>query len=338
MPNPDRSLFPLNTVNQLKQAVELIIFVLPTNLIRRVLGKLATSTIIPRLSRASLKKLLMGQQSIFLLDIQYAAMDAYFHRPNRPSINFWWSRDGTANFGDLLTPYILSEMYDINPVFSKEKEHLFIGSIARLAKTHSVIFGSGIIRKNEYINPNATYLAVRGPITRQRIIESGGQCPTIYGDPAILLKKCFSKKQNNLGVFVIPHFLHFGRKSIIDVDHRIIDIRTPSVDDMEQLIDLICNADCIVTSSLHVFILCTVFETPVTVFGIKGVSIHGDDIKFQDYCEGARIPKIAINYIEKLTNERANSLIATAKVFSVPDKVIFNLDTALRWLINHEAS
>lgn len=47
------------------------------------------------------------------------------------------------------------------------------------------------------------------------------------------------------------------------------------------------------------------------------------------------MPKININYIEKLTNERAGVLIVAAKVFSVPDNVISNFDIALRGGTNH---
>ncbi len=51
--------------------------------------------------------------------------------------------------------------------------------------------------------------AVRGPLTRQFLMDMGIDCPKIYGDPALLLPKLFPefKKSENptKEYIIIPH-------------------------------------------------------------------------------------------------------------------------------------
>src|SRR5690606_497331 len=84
---------------------------------------------------------------------------------------------------------------------------LMTGSIINMSQKKSVVWGSGIIRKNEDI-AGGTFLAVRGPRTAARLTELGFTAPTIYGDPAILLPMLYHpgvEKKNKVGV--IAHYI-----------------------------------------------------------------------------------------------------------------------------------
>ncbi len=124
--------------------------------------------------------------------------------------------DGKDNFGDLLSEYIIRKITKkkvvlINKRFLKRYKYFFrtylsVGSIIRLANKNSIVWGSGIMSKNEKIK-NAKFLAVRGPMTRQRILELGCAVPEVYGDPAILLPKLYNKKAvKKFKLGIIPHF------------------------------------------------------------------------------------------------------------------------------------
>jgi len=98
---------------------------------------------------------------------------------------FYWG-DEPQNFGDVLTANILKHFnikYEHTNVH-KEANMFATGSIARLATFGSTVIGSGIIRSNEAQDPTVKWKSVRGPLTREWVIKSGGECPEIYGDPA----------------------------------------------------------------------------------------------------------------------------------------------------------
>src|SRR5690606_5368238 len=104
-------------------------------------------------------------------------------------------KDKKDNYGDLLSKYLVREIskglvlkvtYPSSRLYKFFKNYLAIGSIITAAGKNSIVWGAGIIKRNEHIR-KAEFLAVRGPLTRGRILDLGYQCPEVYGDPAILL-------------------------------------------------------------------------------------------------------------------------------------------------------
>jgi hypothetical protein len=78
-----------------------------------------------------------------------------------------------SNFGDMLTPKIL-EYFGISYEYSPECLVICTGSIARYANSNTMVLGSGIISRSDKLSPDANWVFVRGPYTRNRIISLGG--------------------------------------------------------------------------------------------------------------------------------------------------------------------
>ena len=140
---------------------------------------------------------------------------------------YWESRvtHDFTNFGDILSKKIVERIVGhrlaitFNPTFNKDnggKKLLALGSIIHLAEDNDVIWCSGINGKHMdktdkkfYKFTNLDVRAVRGPLTRQFLLEIGIKCPKIYGDPALLIPILFPefKRQNNPSkeYIIIPH-------------------------------------------------------------------------------------------------------------------------------------
>lgn len=194
----------------------------------------------------------------------------------------YWG-DVPNNFGDVLTGPLLKH-YGVPFIHTNNHEmgNMFvIGSIARLAKRATVL-GSGIIRKTEQLDPNNTYYFVRGPLTRQRVLDCGGECPEIYGDAALLLPRFCPPVEKKHKIGFVPHYENQ-------------DISTMNMARAEgwHFIDVVNNnplrvakeissCDKIVATSLHGIIAAHAYGIPAKHI-TKGKKLHGDGSKFKDY-------------------------------------------------------
>ena len=194
--------------------------------------------------------------------------------------NAWWlTKD--KNFGDLLTPYIL-DYFDIKYKHTKidDADLLCIGSIARRAKDNTIVLGSGMINgRKEKLNPKADYRFVRGPYTRQRILDNGGKCPPIYGDAALLLPYICPAEKKEYSVGIVPHF----------VDHEYVNKKYPNYhiinvvnDNPLEVAKEISKCSTIISSSLHGIIAAHAYGIPAAWVKFSD-KIKGDGVKFDDH-------------------------------------------------------
>lgn len=204
---------------------------------------------------------------------------SYFHfwRPDR-FLNY--------NFGDYISLIITNEILaQKGLVLSKKRKSsrriLAIGSILHLAKNNDVVWGSGI---NGNCIDDLTYpkrldvRAVRGPLTRDFLINKGIDAPEIYGDPALLLPQFYpmqeTEKKNNY--FIISHF-----KDIAFFKHSPYFISAMS--DWKLVINKIWQSRLIISTSLHGIICAEAYGIPAVYLR---VSEHEHLFKYKDYYAG----------------------------------------------------
>lgn len=107
------------------------------------------------------------------------------------------------NFGDNLNNWIF--YHYTGKVTFRRQPWLMVGSILGRFGNDKVIWGSGFGSAKEKCVPKRVS-AVRGKLTRKRLLELGIQCPEVYGDPALLLPEIYFPKPDKQYEFAwIPH-------------------------------------------------------------------------------------------------------------------------------------
>lgn len=192
------------------------------------------------------------------------------------------------NYGDLLSKYIVKKIAKrqaewYHPGTKKPKENYFvIGSILNYSDEKSVIWGSGIIDKQHHIK-NSDFRAVRGPLTRNRIVELGYSCPEIYGDPGLLLPRYYLpkiKKKYEIGI--VPHFYDLGIAKSLFGDNSKIKIISLLTSNIEETTNEILSCKQIISSSLHGLIIAHAYNIPAVWVKFSN-NLNGDNVKFEDY-------------------------------------------------------
>lgn len=219
----------------------------------------------------------------------------FFIKKSFSSKVYGWSRkDKLPNVGDELARKIVKEILLFNDIdntdFSKKfnnKKLMSIGSVMHFANTNDVVWGTGI---NGKVNPDLHKFsqldvrAVRGPRTRQFLMQRNISVPEVYGDPALLSsiffpKNAFINSTKKKLFLVIPHMseIHEYKKKFSD------DLICSPLQNPHDFINQILNAEKIYSSSLHGIILAETYNIPV----VWMKSNNGeDDFKYYDYYEG----------------------------------------------------
>ena len=206
--------------------------------------------------------------------------------PSRIKIPFFYYND-VDNFGDLITPYLLSKYcnkddYTFDFKDSNNTKIISCGSIMRLCNENAIVYGSGIRNRDQDIKKGIIKI-VRGPLTRKRLLEIGCYCPPIYGDPGLLLPLYYNPtvtKTHKLGI--IPHHIHY--KTINEMYNNSTDIKVINLinKNIELVIDDILRCERIISSSLHGLIISDAYNIPNKWVKFNN-EIRGDDTKFYDY-------------------------------------------------------
>lgn len=225
-------------------------------------------------------------------------------------IYYYSSNHLSGNFGDLLSVYLYEKIKGKLPenYFDKNthspiglKKHYFIiGSIINKANDSSVIWGSGIITKNDKINIKEleNIKCVRGPYTEKILEKNFNQKLNLkLGDPGILISLYYKPKIIKKYKFgIVPHLndLKSIKEKYSKENVKIIDLYCNNLSDIEKIIYDINSCEIILSSSLHGLITAQSYNIPC--FWFKENYIPGDDIKFYDYFESVYdnkyIPKI----------------------------------------------
>ncbi|HEY5792849.1 MAG TPA: polysaccharide pyruvyl transferase family protein, partial [Chthoniobacterales bacterium] len=222
-------------------------------------------------------------------------------RPAERPVFYWMRSPYPGNFGDLLTPYLALKLFQV-PVRwapARDAAALGVGSIARLARKDSVVWGSGIARASDSIEPRARWCAVRGPQTAQCLSKAGGQVPAAMGDPALLLPRVRKKAASAGGIALIPHVSQISwieeNLKIASPEGAEVKLLSPLCDSLEAIdafIDAISRADLVLSSSLHGLIVAHAYGIPAAWIQLKNgaPAVTGDGVKFADHLESVGLP------------------------------------------------
>lgn len=119
------------------------------------------------------------------------------------------------NWGDKLSPFLVQKLtgrFAYKPLFPGEMRYSVIGSVLDRAYKNSVVWGSGFISADSRPKGHPLEIhAVRGPLTRNLLLQNNIDCPEVYGDPAILLRHLVpgsARKEFLYGI--IPHYVDKG--------------------------------------------------------------------------------------------------------------------------------
>lgn len=192
---------------------------------------------------------------------------------------FWW--DGHPNFGDALTPLLLPR-YGIVPVHREpDRARLAaVGSVIQFLPEHydGAVWGSGAIDDAERPLPAATVLAVRGPLTAERI----GAGRVAYGDPGLLVGRHLAQPRSDGDVVLVAHGHHRqdeGLRAFQAKDGvRAVNVHRPAA----AVVRGIASAGAVLTTSLHGLVTADAYGIPA-VWTTREPALIGGDFKFRDY-------------------------------------------------------
>jgi len=190
----------------------------------------------------------------------------------------------TPNFGDDLSPWLIEKMTGYKTVQNEGQgpTYISIGSIINRVRDQTVVWGTGSFGPEppRQINKKAKYCAVRGPLTRARVLDRGAHCPRVYGDPALLTPYFYHpeiEKKHEIGLV-----MRWSDKSWLDQPVgdgvEMIDLGTS---DVEKVLDKMLSCKRIITSSLHGLVIADAYGIPNA--WLYSDSPKGREFKFYDY-------------------------------------------------------
>jgi len=232
----------------------------------------------------------------------------------RPTVLLSWA-DGPqpGNFGDWLSPYIISKVCEVNIVHVNEVDvkklkqvHIVaIGSIIGSVNEYSNVVGSGITSRSDEFNIAAKFYSVRGEKTALRLHDLGGERVNSYGDLGYLLRDVYSPKKDcyqKSGVLVVRHLNHQSIDINLDSEFKESSIACSHPDDIELFIEELHKAEYVATSAMHCLIACVSYGIPCVFFTFNdGVNkVPGDGVKYQDVVDGVGLSEIKLEVITEL--------------------------------------
>ncbi len=253
----------------------------------------------------------------------------------------WWSKPFPGNFGDWLSPLMISHYTNArvvlqSPVKPATKPHLIsLGSIGRFIKSNSVVVGTGISTDDIELNRKAQYISVRGPVTARVLKQSGGPSIEAFGDPGLALSRVIpvTRGATNGKIAFIRHFSHTSAPMQLPENMEELSVMMSRPHDIVDFVGKLAQYDAVVTSAMHVMITCQSYGIPCGLVTFEGYeeNVHGSGIKYGDYAQGAGVevmnPQVAPLDLRKVN---LDNLIRDIKVSEAKkDEVIEHIKLAL---------
>lgn len=195
---------------------------------------------------------------------------------------YWW--DGHPNFGDTLTPWLLPH-YGVIPVYREPRHSRLsgVGSVLEFMPDdfNGVVWGSGLMNDREHALPAATPLAVRGPLTAERL---GLTEKVAFGDPGILVSRHIARPTARAAIVAVPHGHHRNHEGLARLLRsepgrvRIANVHQGAHGAVRE----ISAGQVVLTTSLHGLITADAYGIPA-VWTMLEPALEGADFKFRDY-------------------------------------------------------
>jgi hypothetical protein len=211
----------------------------------------------------------------------------------------WWSKPFPGNFGDWLSPLAISHYTDANirlqaVTKATNKPHLVsLGSIGRFIRPSSIVVGTGISRDDIEMAKKAHYVSVRGPITARVVRESGGPVVGAFGDPGLLMDRLVPVERGatNGRIAFVRHFSHKNIPMQLPDNVDEYPVLMGRSADIAAFCATLNEYDAVVTSAMHVMIVCQSYGIPCGLVTFEGFesNVHGLGIKYEDYALGADV-------------------------------------------------
>ncbi|NGX39785.1 MAG: hypothetical protein KR126chlam1_01118 [Chlamydiae bacterium] len=214
------------------------------------------------------------------------------------ALYYWDSRiyHHFTNFGDQLSEAIVERIvgHQVRTTFNVlYKRHygknklLAVGSILHLAEDNDVVWGSGIRGAHLNMKDKSTFRftqldvrAIRGPLTREKLMEIDIDCPEIYGDPALLLPILFpefKRKENpSREYIVIPHF---SDEYLFRDNPNLVSVK----ENWDSVIRKVLDSKFVISTSLHGLVVAEAFGIPARLLRLTD---NEPMFKYKDYYYG----------------------------------------------------
>ena len=217
----------------------------------------------------------------------------------------WWATGpAPGNFGDILTPILIKELFGYSCTYThrpfRGQTLIGVGSILNKAENRTVVWGSGAMRASDPIKRDAIYLSVRGPHTRDLILNGGGQCPSIFGDPALIMPKIYTPtkmKTYKYGLFT--HYVDYEQVSAWYKDDPEVLVINPIHKNPLTVIEKMAKCEFIISSSLHGIIIAHAYGVPA-VWAKHSDKLGGDGIKFTDHYDSVGLTCEHVEFYGKI--------------------------------------
>jgi len=273
-----------------------------------------------------------GRPSDTELNAQHAAeaFARYSQEGDAPSTALLWQiRPFPGMATDWINPLLLKHLSG-NPVSyaspPADFPHLVMhGRLARHLSGSSIVAGLGAL-PNDELNPNATYVSVRGPRTAEMIT---GQTVTRYGDPLALAARTLPirRRETNGRLALVRHYEH--TKFEVTAGDRIDELSpfASRPDAIRAFANDLLGYDGVVTSSLAVMALCQSFGMPCAPVAF-GEPSPVQAFAYEDHALGLDVPFVLPTKIAPdLTATNFDDLLTTV---SIAPSVLDGIEDALR--------
>lgn len=205
----------------------------------------------------------------------------------------WYILDGgRGNFGDELSPLIISNLFgvDVKESSISTADMISLGSLFETVEElvedlAPYVWGTGFIRNGpSYAGRPLRVRAVRGRLSLERVrrIAPG---PVALGDPGLLARQAFpelSGLPKRYPISIIPHYNDSAIPEVVSASAypgvHIIDVLQPPTTVLEE----ISGSELVLSSSLHGLIVSESFGVP-NFWTPLSDHVAGSGYKFRDY-------------------------------------------------------